>query len=176
MADAGGEQELIQLWVNLPARHKGVQPRYQGLQADALPVVHAGGVDVQVVAGRFGAVEGPVETHSPILALNLTGEAGGALDLPVPDGFNVFMYLLDGRVRVNGAREVEGQHLVRFGAEGAGLRIEVQQPTRALVMAGAPLDEPVVASGPFVMNTTTEILEALRDYKMGKMGILIETF
>jgi redox-sensitive bicupin YhaK (pirin superfamily) len=177
LAEQGGEQEIIQLWVNLPARHKRTQPRYQGFQAHALPIVGMpeGRTEVQVVAGTFEGITGPVETHTPILALNVTLREGGALTVPLPEGHNAFVYLLDGRVRT-GEVEVAGEHLVRFGPEGAAVALGALAPTRLLLMAGAPLDEPVVTSGPFVMNNTTEILEAMRDYRTGRMGVLVEAF
>lgn len=176
LAETGGEQEIIQLWINLPAQSKKVQPRYQGYQAADLPTVERDGARVQVVAGRFEDTEGPVETHSPILALNLTLETGARLVLPIPDGFHGFAYLLDGCVRLNDTQEVEGEHLARFGPMGEHLLIEALHSTRLLVMAGTPLNEPVVASGPFVMTSTSEILEAMRDYQTGKMGVLVEEF
>ncbi|NNF57094.1 MAG: pirin family protein [Rhodothermaceae bacterium] len=176
LTEAGGEQEIIQLWINLPARAKRAQPRYQGYQADQLPTVERDSAVVQVVAGSFEGTEGPVETHSPITALNLALHAGSAVTIPLPEDHHAFLYLLDGRARINDAQEVAGEHLVRFAPEGEAITVEASASTRALLMAGAPLNEPVVASGPFVMTSTTEILEAMRDYQQGKMGILVETF
>jgi redox-sensitive bicupin YhaK (pirin superfamily) len=176
LAEQGGEQEIIQLWVNLPEQHKMVQPHYQGLSAEEMPTVTSpdGQAVFTVVAGTFAGVMGPVTTYSPILALNATFRAGGYFDVPLPPGHNAFLYLLDGAMVLNEDRSVEGEHLVRLDQDGESIHLEAQADTRLLLMAGAPLDEPVVASGPFVMTNHTDILIAMRDYRMGKMGVLIE--
>lgn len=178
LAEQGGEQEIIQLWINLPTEHKRVQPRYQGLQADQIPVLTSdeGSVVIQVVAGSLQEIEGPIETYSPVLALNAVFQSDGAFEFPIPESFNAFVYLLDGSVQINGERHVSGEHLIHFRRDGEAILIEALETTRILIMAGEPLNEPVVSSGPFVMNTTTEILEAMRDYRMGKMGVLVEEF
>ncbi len=178
LTDSGGEQEIIQLWINLPIEDKGVQPRYQGLQADQIPSIASddGLVSIQVVAGRLHEIEGPIETHSPILALNASSLAGGTIDIPIPESFSAFAYILDGAVEINGERHVAGGNLVHFARDGDSLGIDATEDSRALIMAGEPLNEPVMSSGPFVMSSTTEILEAMRDYQMGKMGFLVEEF
>jgi hypothetical protein len=176
LSEQGGTQELIQLWINLPARAKFVQPRYQGLQRDALPVFEKDGVRVQVVAGAFEDLVGPVETHTPVTARNITLARGARFEAPLPEGQAAFAYLLDGLVRVNGSETVRGLKLVAFEPGGDTALFEALEDTRMLLMAGAPLGEPVVRSGPFVMNDTTQILEAMRDAQMGKMGVLIEKF
>lgn len=177
LAEEGGVQEIIQLWINLPERHKMTAPRYQSLTAEATPTVTAadGRVRVAVVAGTFGGAEGPIDTHSPLLALNATFEAGGQHTFALPAGHNAFAYLLDGRLRVNEEREVSGEHLAAFAGDGA-VRLAALDDTRLLLMAGAPLGEPVAASGPFVMNRSVEIYQAMRDYQEGRMGTLEEQF
>ena len=176
LSEQGGTQELIQLWINLPARAKFVQPRYQGFQREALPVFEKDGVRVQVVAGAFEDLVGPVETHTPVTARNITLARGARFEAPLPEGQAAFAYLLDGLVRVNGSETVRGLKLVAFEPGGDTALFEALEDTRMLLMAGAPLGEPVVRSGPFVMNDTTQILEAMRDAQMGKMGVLIEKF
>jgi len=176
LMEAGGEQEIIQLWINLPAKHKMVQPRYQGFSPEELPVVESGnGAVLQVVAGQLNGVSGPVKTYSPITALNASFAAGSSMDLDLPDGQAALAYILNGDVLINGTTNVTGHEMVEFDGNGA-VRIEAQSEARVLIMAGEPIGEPVVSSGPYVMNTHTEILEALRDAQMGKMGILIEEF
>ena len=178
LAENGGAQEIIQLWINLPARHKLVAPRYQHLAAEATPTVTSedGRVTVQVVAGALDGTAGPIETYSPMTALNATFEAGGAYFFPLPPGHNAFAYLLDGHARFNDARDVPGLHLAALSPDGDGVLIAATEPTRVLLMAGAPLGEPVAASGPFVMNTSAELFEAMRDYQTGAMGTLTEKF
>ncbi len=172
--ERGGVQEIIQVWVNTPAANKMDQPEYTPLQAEATPTVTGEGVTVQVVAGEFGGVKGPVNTKSPVLALRLELRAGASYPLPLLAAYNAFLYLLDGLLHVEGYGLVEGLHQVVFNQDGEGITLTAKQDTRALLLAGKPLEEPVVANGPFVMNNETEIMQAMRDYQMGKLGILIE--
>ncbi len=189
LVEDGGEWELIQLWINLPASRKMIQPRYQGLSAEEIPVVEQGGFRIQVVAGRFGgdsvegstastssganATSGPAETQTPITALVLDGAPGSDAVLDLPSGQRGFLYVLSGTVRVNGVAPLPEHHLIELDDEGP-LGLAATGAMRALLVLGAPIGEPVVSSGPFVMNTHTEIMEAMRDAQMGKMGILIE--
>ncbi len=190
LVEEGGEWELIQLWINLPANRKMIQPRYQGLAADEIPVVEQGGFRIQVVAGTFqgivgpdagavvgadrpAGVVGPAETQTPITALVLEGTPGGDAVLELPSGQRGFLYVLSGTVTVNGAAPLPAHHLIELDDEGP-LGLASPEATRALLMLGEPIGEPVVSSGPFVMNTHTQIMEAMRDAQMGKMGVLIE--
>lgn len=177
LVERGGEQEIVQLWINLPARDKWVQPRYQGFAEPDIPrLTSADGVaDIQVVAGTLEGATGPVATYTPLLALNVRLRAGGRRYLPLPDGYNACAYLLDGRCRLNELDTIDGEHLVDFAATG-GVMIEAEADARLLLLAGSPLNERVVRSGPYVMNSETEILEALRDAQMGRMGVLVEAF
>ncbi len=170
----GGVQEIVQLWVNTPAANKMDQPAYMPLQEQDTPVVESEGVKIQVVAGTFEGVRGPIATVSPVLALRLTLQAGAGYTLPLPQDYNAFLYLLDGALQLKGFGLVEGLHQVVFNQDGESITVTAKEDTRALLMAGKPLGEPVVANGPFVMNTETQLMQAMRDYQMGKMGILIE--
>ncbi|GHA55154.1 pirin family protein [Pontibacter akesuensis] len=172
--DHGGVQEIIQVWVNTPAAHKMDQPAYFPLHAENTPTANAEGVQVKIVAGEFQGVRGPIKTYTPLLALRLDLEAGASIAIPVPGEYNAFLYLLDGAVQVAGFGLVEGLHQVVFQNDGDGVTLTAKEQTRALLLAGKPLQEPVAANGPFVMNTETEVMQAMRDYRMGKMGILIE--
>jgi hypothetical protein len=176
LSERGGMQEIVQLWVNLPRRAKRVQPRYQGFQREALPVFEADGVGVRVIAGTFADLAGPVETHTPVTARNVTLARGARFEAPLPEGHAAFAYLLDGLARVNESETVRGEKLVAFERAGTSALFEALESTRLLLMTGMPLGEPVVRSGPFVMNDTTEVLEAMRDAQMGRMGVLIESF
>ncbi|AKD05172.1 pirin family protein [Pontibacter korlensis] len=172
--ERGGVQEIIQLWVNMPASRKMDQPEYIPLRAEDTPTITAEGLQVQVVAGELGGVKGPVKSPTPVLALRLHLQAGAKYSVPVPPDYNAFLYLLDGALQVSGFGLVEGLHQVVFNRDGEGVTVTAKEDTRALLMAGKPLEEPVVAQGPFVMNNQTEIMQAMRDYQMGKLGILIE--
>ncbi len=171
----GGEIEYIQLWVNLPARLKLVQPRYQGVDAAQVPRVDSpdGLGHARVFAGPFGGVQGPVESITGIHAATLALQAGGELRLEVSDDRTVLLYVLHGQATVNG-REVGGRTLVEFAPGGTEIRVQAALKTHLLYCTGRPFNEPLVAHGPFVMNSQAEILEAVRDYQLGKMGVLVD--
>lgn len=172
----GGTLEGIQLWVNLAPEHKFVQPRYQDMKEADFPRHEFGnGAVLKVIAGKFGDLTGPTKTYSPIIAWQLELPAGATAELPVPAGYNFAAYLLDGKVANANGFSYEGRVLLNFRPDGEGISLTGEAPlTRILLLGGRPIGEPVVQHGPFVMNTQTEIMEAMRDYQMGKMGVYIE--
>lgn len=172
----GGTIEGIQLWINLPGRDKMVQPDYQDIKSADIPTVDLGhGGHLKVVAGTFGQKSGPVRTHTPINAWQIELAHGEGARLPLPEDHSAFIYLLDGHVKLNDNFDYEGPVLLNFRQDGEGITLEgLAQRSRILLLSGSPLAEPVVNYGPFVMNTQTEIMEALRDYKMGKMGFYVD--
>ncbi len=172
----GGEQEIVQLWVNLPKANKMDQPAYFPLKAEDTPVLEAvnGKVKVGVVAGEFEGIKGPVTTPSPVMALRLEMKAGATYTFPIPETHNAFLYLLHGRVSIEGFGLVDELHAVVFNRDGKACTITALEDIQALLLSGQPLNEPLASHGPFVMNTQSEIMQAMRDYQMGKMGILIE--
>lgn len=174
--EIGGEQEIIQLWVNTAARHKMDQPVYYPREATEIPTVLSsdGLVKAAIVAGDLLGIHGSVPTQSPVNAATLAFEKDGVIEIVLPATHNSFIYLLDGKLRIKGHGIVEGLHAVWFDDEGEGITLQALEPTRVLLMTGEPLKEKVVSHGPFVMNSETQILEAMRDYQMGKMGVLIE--
>jgi quercetin 2,3-dioxygenase len=174
--DIGGRQEIIQLWINTPAEHKMDQPAYFPVQAEEAPKFVSGDglVTANVFAGEVLGIKGPVPSFSPVNAATMEAKKGATIEIPVPGDFNAFLYLLDGKISIGGYGLAEGMHAVVFASDGEGISFTAFEDTRLLLMSGKPLKEEVVSHGPFVMNTQTEILEAMRDYQMGKMGILIE--
>lgn len=174
--EIGGRQEIIQLWINSPARHKMDQPEYYPLQARDTPrFVTADKLGtVHIVSGDVMGLKGPIPSKSPVNAATLELKKGAHIAIPVPPDYNAFLYLLDGKINVEGYGIAEALHAVVFANDGEGISIEALEDTRLLMMSGEPLKEKVVSHGPFVMNSQTEILEAMRDYQKGKMGILIE--
>jgi redox-sensitive bicupin YhaK (pirin superfamily) len=174
--ETGGELEGIQLWVNLAPEHKMVQPRYQDMkEADFPRAVLAGGAVLKVVAGSFNELQGPAKTYSSLLAWQLELPEGATVTLPVPTGYNFAAYLLDGKVTVASGFSYEGRTLLNFRQDGDVISLTGEAPmTRVLLLGGLPLEAPVTQHGPFVMNNQTEILEAMRDYNMGKMGVYID--
>ena len=164
----GGPLEILQLWVNLPARLKMVEPRYVGLQRSEIPSfkIDERRVRVNLISGEWDGHRGPVDSLTGIVMMTLELTAGGHVELPVPHGRNVFLYVVRGDVRVS-EEKVRPMHLVDLNDDGDGVVIEAI--TDALVLFGhaQPYGEPVVAHGPFVMNTREQIVQAFRDYQAG---------
>lgn len=171
----GGRQEIIQLWINTPSRHKMEQPEYFALQKSDIPVYETDdGSVLYVVSGTLFGVQGPIRAKSPVNAATLYLKKGSKIEVEVPSTHNVFVYSLDGKFNVVGFGLVDAFHAVIFNCDGDAISLEGLDNTRLLLMTGEPLNEKVVTHGPFVMNDETQILEAMRDYQKGKMGILIE--
>lgn len=174
--DVGGRQEIIQLWINTPAKHKMDQPAYFPLRAEDVPTFS--GEDSKVVgrvfSGELKGVKGPIPSHTVVNAATLSFSKGGKISISLPATHNALIYLLDGKLAVEGFGLVEGLHVVQFKNDGEGISLEALEDTRVLLLSGEPLNEEVVSYGPFVMTSQTEIMEAMRDYQMGKMGVLIE--
>lgn len=174
--ESGGMMEGIQLWVNLPSSKKMVQPRYQDIKAGTIPelVKGDGELRIKVVAGSYAGQAGPAHTYSPILVLQLQVEAGVATSIDVPESYSSMLYLLRGRLESTNGFIYEAGTLLNYQKDGKSIFIKAQESAEVLLLAGQPIDEPLVQWGPYVMNTQTEILEAMRDYQMGKMGFYID--
>ena len=170
------ELEIIQMWVNTPTAHKKDQPSYYPLLKEETPAVVSedGKVTVNVISGELLGMKGPIPTFSPINSATLYLKSGGKIYLPLPASHNAFLYLLDGKLRIGDQTEVQARYMVVPGNDGGGITIEALEDTRVLMMSGEPIGEKIIAQGPFVMNNEVEVMEAYRDYRMGKMGILIE--
>jgi quercetin 2,3-dioxygenase len=175
----GGLFHGIQLWVNLPAADKWIDPRYQGIEADNVLLLTTadGGALVRVIAGEVAGHDGPGSTHTPISLAHATIEPGAELVLPWPAEFNALVYALSGTGSVGAeARPFRSGALVVFGAGDAlVLRADASQESRhpaldVLILGGWPIGEPVYAYGPFVMNTRAEIAQAFEDFEAGKLG------
>lgn len=169
----GGPLEILQLWVNLPARLKMTAPRYTGLQREEIPLLPTpdGRGSVQLIAGRWQGGEGPVASLTGVFMSVVRLAAGGRVAFEGLAGRAVFLYVAGGAVRVGDA-EVPAFTLAELGEEGDALGIEAVQDAVLLFGHGEPIDEPVVAHGPFVMTTREEIVEAIRDYQAGAFGAM----
>lgn len=174
--DLGGRQEFVQLWINTPARHKMDQPEYFPLQEGEIPSFRSDDrlSSVRVVSGQLLGVRGRIPTKTPVNAATLHVKKGGKIAIPLPVQHNAFIYTLDGKISVADYGLVEAFHAAVFANDGEGTTLEALEDARLLLLTGEPLQEKVVSHGPFVMNNETEILEAMRDYQKGKMGVLIE--
>jgi quercetin 2,3-dioxygenase len=158
----------FQLWVNLPAKDKMIEPRYQEFPPDAIPELALDGARVRVIAGRFGKIEGPVRAvATEPLYLDITLMPDAALDVPVPDGHAAFAYVFDGAVEIGGRTIQRGELAVLGGGTSVALKAGAELG-RLILVAGKPLREPVVKYGPFVMNTPQQIREAVADFSEGR--------
>jgi redox-sensitive bicupin YhaK (pirin superfamily) len=164
----GGPLEILQLWVNLPARLKMTAPRYTGVQRDQIPQVAADGAAVNVISGEWRGVKGPVKSLTGVFMTTVELSPGGRVTFDGLSGRDVFCYVARGDVAVNG-QDVRKWHLVEFG-DGDVVDIEAIGDAVVLFGHAEPIDEPVVAHGPFVMNTVQEIHQAYADYQAGKFG------
>lgn len=170
-AAKGGRFEMAQLWVNLPAKDKSAAPGYQTLSSAAIPSVDLprGAGRLRVIAGVYGDAKGPARTFTPIDIWDLRLNARGKLTLDVADGRTLSVVVLSGSVLIGDDVVREGQ-TVLFASEGGTVEIEAESGAKLLVLSGEPIDEPVVAHGPFVMNTAEEIRQAMLDYQTGRFG------
>lgn len=168
----GGSFEIAQLWVNLPAKDKMIPPAYQGITAQQIPVVDVGGGGgvVRVVAGSLDGRHGPARTHTPMNVWDVRLADGGRIDLPQPDGWSTLLVVLAGSVRINGDALVRSTETATLSPTGRGVSLQALGDAKVLLLAGEPIDEPVVGYGPFVMNTQAEIRQAVIDYNSGKFG------
>jgi len=176
-ARTGGRLHALQLWVNLPQQDKWMSPRYQEIPATQIPTAQTadGSVQVKVIAGEALGVQAVIETRTPILYLHWTLQPGATIVQPVPSSYNAFAYLLDGAglFGAEAERADDGQ-MVLFAQTGETIMIAnpaaAAAPLNVLLIAGVPLNEPIVRYGPFVMNTEAEIAQAFADYRHGRMG------
>mgnify|MGYP001550514361 CR=1 FL=1 len=175
MREQGGTLEIIQLWVNLPARLKMMEANYQGFQKEEIPLLSLanGKLAVNLISGIFDGSKGPVNSITGIDLSTIFMKAGGIFETEIDSARNILLYTLDGEVLITGIKS-GGRALAEFDNDGSGLLIEAITDSRLILGSGMPYHEPVAAHGPFVMNTSTEIREAINDYQAGKMGILEE--
>ena len=171
---SGGTLEMVQLWVNLPAKEKMSRPRYQEITAQSIPratLPGAGGY-VRVIAGELLGVKGPACTFTPIDLWDVRLNRGGRLEPSLPDGHTAALLVLRGNVRLNDSQSVARSDFVLLDRSGGSFVIEAMEDATVLVLSGEPINEPVVGRGPFVMNSQEQIQQAIRDYQTGRMGHL----
>ncbi|MCC6533134.1 MAG: pirin family protein [Burkholderiales bacterium] len=175
-AREGGPFEMVQLWVNLPARDKMTAPGYQAIADGAIPAVplrdgtgQAAG-QVRVIAGEFGASHGPARTFTPMNVWDVRVQGARSVSLPQPEGWPAQLVVLSGTVTLNGATTLGAAQMASLATAGTEVRIDAASDAKLLLLAGAPIDEPVVGYGPFVMNSQAEIVQAIADFKAGSFG------
>ncbi len=169
----GGLFEMVQLWVNLPAKDKNTPPRYQHLAKTGIPVVdlpdEAG--CLRLIAGEYKGVKGAADTFTEMNVWDIVLNANKKAVLEIPEAHNLSMVVLRGNVTLNGKEQAGAGQLVGFEKDGGNVHIEAgSEEVKILLLSGVPIDEPVVGYGPFVMNTAEEIRQAISDFKSGKFG------
>jgi redox-sensitive bicupin YhaK (pirin superfamily) len=169
--EKGGRLEILQLWLNLPSRLKMIEPRYIGLQKENIPTISAdnGNVQINLIAGSWQGSKGAFDSQTGVQLNTIYFKSGGKLELPVSLAHTIFFYVIRGKLLANG-QPIEALHLAEFNNDHEQLQIEAQTESILLFGHAQPLNEPVVAQGPFVMNTEEEIQQAYEDYRRGKFG------
>lgn len=168
----GGIFQMVQLWVNLPAKDKMSTPKYQAISHKDIPTVDVENGFVEVIAGEYNQAKGAASTFSPVNMLNAKLNEGGKANFSFPANYNTVLLVIDGEVKVNNQEIVPTDHLLLFTNEGEDFSIEATKNSVVLILSGEPLNEPIASYGPFVMNTQEQIREAFDDYNNGKFGTL----
>ncbi|HRB73044.1 MULTISPECIES: pirin family protein [Flavobacterium] len=170
----GGDFQMVQLWVNLPAKDKMSQPKYQGITNDAInkfELPDNAGI-IEVIAGQYQDVKGAASTFTPVNLQNAKLNKGGKALFSFPAHYNTALLVIEGSIKINDSEVVPTDHLALFENKGETFTIEALENAIVLVLSGEPINEPIVAHGPFVMNTREEIIQAFEDVNMGRFGYL----
>jgi redox-sensitive bicupin YhaK (pirin superfamily) len=172
----GGDFQMVQLWVNLPAKDKMSKPKYQGLtneQINKFQLLNNGGV-VEVIAGQYQDVKGSASTFTDVNVLNVKLNKGTGTNFSFPAHYNTALIVVEGNIKINETDLVPTNNFVVFQNNAEDFIIEATENAIVLVLSGEPINEPIAAQGPFVMNTRAEIIQAIEDYNMGKFGYIEE--
>jgi redox-sensitive bicupin YhaK (pirin superfamily) len=170
----GGELEMVQLWVNLPAKDKMSAPGYQAIVDRDIPVVPLpnGAGTVRVIAGEFDGHAGPAHTYTPMSVWDMRLAQGSFSALTLPSGWTAALIVLRGTIQVNGGAIAREAQMVVLDRDGKDLTIEANSDAIVLLISGEPIDEPIVGHGPFVMNNQQEIVQAINDFNSGRFGTM----
>ena len=170
----GGEFQMVQLWVNLPAKDKMSTPKYQALENGKMtkvPLADDKGL-IEVIAGTYQGHQGSASTFSPMHIYNVKMKAGAKADITLPAHFNTALLVIEGSITINNTEKAQGDQMALFTNNGEDFTLYADQDSIVLVLSGEPLNEPIAAHGPFVMNTREELIAAFTDYNEGKFGYL----
>lgn len=170
----GGTLDMVQLWVNLPAKDKMSPPRYQAIPNDSIPAVPlpGGAGTARIIAGDYDGHAGPARTFSPMNVWDIRLNAGASVTLPAREGWNTAVIVLRGTVTVNGEATVGEAQMAVLERAGSGLELTGDSDAMLLLLSGEPIGEPVVGYGPFVMNSQEQILQAIADFSSGRFGAM----
>ncbi len=168
--EKGGRYQGIQLWINIPASQKMLPASYQPLTSNEIVLITKPGAELRLVSGIYNDKKGPAD--SAVFTATLRMKPGSIFDFTFPEKDNVAFYVLEGNIKINKDVTVGKHGLIVFENSNGQIMIDAEKEAKLLLLSGTPIDEKIVSHGPFVMNSETEILEAMRDYKQGKMGFL----
>jgi len=170
----GGDFQMVQLWVNLPAKDKMSKPKYQALENKNINryALENNGGEIEVIAGHYKDVKGSASTFTPLHLLNAKLNKNAKADFSFPANFNTAVLAIEGSVIINGKENLPANHFALFENKGETFTIEATENAVVLVLSGEPINEPIAAHGPFVMNTKAELMQAFDDYNKGKFGYL----
>ena len=170
-ARSGGTLEMVQLWVNLPAKLKMTEPGYQAILDKQIPVIdlkHGAG-QARIIAGEFDGHIGPANTFTPLNVIDLKLKKGST-SIPVPEGWNTSLVVLKGAIEAGEGVVAKDAQMLMFSNQGQDIQVNVLEDSIALLLSGEPINEPIVGYGPFVMNTQEEIAQAMQDFNSGSFG------
>jgi hypothetical protein len=173
-AKKGGDFQMVQLWVNLPAAAKKTKPKYQEIthkKVGKFQLPDNGGT-IEVIAGQYKDVKGAASTFTPINLDNVRLNKGAKAEFSFPANFNTALLVIEGSIKINGKESVPQDHAALFKNDGENFTVEALENSVVLVLSGEPIDEPIASHGPFVMNTKEELREAFEEFNAGKFGTL----
>lgn len=168
----GGDFQMVQLWVNLPAKYKMSKPKYQAITKSEMGIKEIEGGRIEVIAGEYKGIKGPASTFTPIHMSNLTLQGGHEVEFEFPAHYNTVLLVIEGKIGVNGEESVQVNNMARMANDGEKFTISALEDAKVLVLSGEPIGEPIAAQGPFVMNTRDELAQAVRDFHNGEFGVL----
>lgn len=170
----GGEFQMVQLWINLPAKDKMSAPKYQSIEnakMNRYKLANDEG-EIEIIAGNYNELAGSASTFTPLHLYNAKLKKGGKADFNFPKHFNTALLVIEGSIKINNTEEVPADHFALMANDGEKFVIEATENAIVLVLSGEPINEPIAAHGPFVMNTKQELMQAFEDYNKGKFGFL----
>lgn len=171
----GGVQEIIQIWINSPSKFKKEQPEYFAIHKNEIQVIQNQTTEIKVAVGSYNGIKGFDKAQSPMNILDIQSKEKGKKIFNLTKGWEHAIYNLDESIIIDN-NEIKGSSLALIDSNTTEIEIDFDKPTRLLLFDLQAINEPIATYGPFVMNTQTEIMEAMKNYQMGKMGVLIESF
>ena len=170
----GGDFQMVQLWVNLPAKDKMSTPKYQAIKNDSIPRYHVenNGGEIEIIAGEYKGIKGAATTFTSMNMLNLKLKSNAEASFSFPSNFNTAMLVIEGSIQVNDKDVAPTDHFILMSNDGEDFTVKATDDAIVLLLSAAPIGEPIAAHGPFVMNTRQELMEAFNDFNTGKFGYL----